>query len=594
MGRIAGQMVTIFDTALAEIAAATAARFALNQRDVLHLMRTEFRAIRTRAAVARREVAEALPVLVEDEAARRVGRGLMGVPLANTQRLAMEAMAVALEPPAPIDLLTWAQEHVVFDDGPFQGPYNRRLFPFFDEILRALSPDDPCRYVTLVSSAQCGKTSLGNIFALASMVLNRGTALVAHPTEDNARRWSRIKLAPMMRSIAVVREAFPQRSRDSADAVFFKERRDGLACLLITGANSPASLSQVTIGNMVLDDLAKWEPNSAGDPEAMAESRARAIADAKIFKISTPLITPGCRITRNFLDGSQETPFVPCPHCGHTQVLEWDNMLAGLDEARPEDAHFTCVACGAVIEEHHRPQMLAGFEWRAQNPAAKSYHRSFTIWSAYSPLQSWEQIAREWLRAKGNPASEKTFFNDVLGKPYETRGDGRPWEELRDRAAKSHYQRGTVPRGGLLLMLGVDCQLDRVEWQVVGFGEHYRRYVVDYGTIGKSIAEPDCQRNLDKLLDRKWPNFCGREMGITCAAIDAGYATDDVLRYAPALFAAQAHCGARCPGRPRSAHREGPSRAQREARHDSEVRREILQHRSEHIEDVAVSRLDEG
>src|SRR5271166_5389608 len=186
MGRIAGQMVTIFDTALAEIAAATAARFALNQRDVLHLMRTEFRAIRTRAAVARREVAEALPVLVEDEAARRVGRGLMGVPLANTQRLAMEAMAVALEPPAPIDLLTWAQEHVVFDDGPFQGPYNRRLFPFFDEILRALSPDDPCRYVTLVSSAQCGKTSLGNIFALASMVLNRGTALVAHPTEDNA------------------------------------------------------------------------------------------------------------------------------------------------------------------------------------------------------------------------------------------------------------------------------------------------------------------------------------------------------------------------------------------------------------------------
>jgi phage terminase large subunit GpA-like protein len=81
-------------------------------------------------------------------------------------------------------------------------------------------------------------------------------------------------------------------------------------------------------------------------------------------------------------------------------------------------------------------------------------------------------------------------------------------------------------------MLGVDCQLDRVEWQIVGFGREYRRYVVDYGTIGKHIAEPDCQRNLDLLLARKWTNFCGCEMAITLAAIDANYATDDVLNYA--------------------------------------------------------------
>ena len=267
-------------------------------------------------------------------------------------------------------------------------------------------------------------------------------------------------------------------------------------------------------------------------PRLMAESRARAIPDAKIFKISTPLITPGCRITRNFLDGSQEAPFVPCPHCGTCQTLDWDNFLANLDEARPETAHFTCVACGCLIEEHHRAQMLSGFEWRAQNPSARGYHRSFQIWSAYSPLQSWEQIAREWIKAKGEPASEKTFFNDVLGKPFEARGDGRPWEELRDRAAKSDYRRGTVPKGGLVLCLGIDCQLDRVEWQAVAFGEQYRRHVVDYGTIGKHIAEPDCQRRLDRLLDRKWPNLCGRMVGVACAAIDADFSTDDVLRYA--------------------------------------------------------------
>jgi phage terminase large subunit GpA-like protein len=146
--------------------------------------------------------------------------------------------------------------------------------------------------------------------------------------------------------------------------------------------------------------------------------------------------------------------------------------------------------------------MLGGFEWRAHNPAAMAQHRSFSIWSAYSPLQSWEQIAREWIKARGN---------DTLGRAYETRGDGRPWQELADRAARSPYSRGIVPMGGLLLMLGVDCQLDRVEWQLVAFGREYRRYVIDYGTIGKHIAEPDCQRNLDLLLARLDAQFLAHQ-----------------------------------------------------------------------------------
>jgi phage terminase large subunit GpA-like protein len=230
-------------------------------------------------------------------------------------------------------------------------------------------------------------------------------------------------------------------------------------------------------------------------------------------------------------------------------------MSAGLDAAHPEDAHFTCVECGCVIEERHRPQMLTGFEWRAHNPAAKATHWSFWIWSAYSFLQSWEQIAREWLKARGDPAGEKTFFNGVLGKPYETRGDGRPWEELRDRAAKSHYSRSTVPKGALVLTLGIDCQLDRIEWVLLGHSRECRRYVVDYGTIGKHIAEPDCQRNLDLLLERKWPNCRGRPMGISLAAIDANYSTDDVLayarRYAPSKLIAVR--GAQGDGAPRIA-----------------------------------------
>ena len=41
--------------------------------------------------------------------------------LANPERLAVEAVAAALEPPPTLDLLEWAERNIVFDDGPF-GP----------------------------------------------------------------------------------------------------------------------------------------------------------------------------------------------------------------------------------------------------------------------------------------------------------------------------------------------------------------------------------------------------------------------------------------------------------------------------------------
>ena len=139
---------------------------------------------------------------------------------------------------------------------------------------------------------------------------------------------------------------------------------------------------------------------------------------------------------------------------------------------------------------------------------------------------------QEWLKNRGDPAAEKTFINDTAGKPYRAQGEARPWEELRDRAAESHYVRGNVPAGALLLMLGIDCQGDRVEWQLVGFGREYRRYVVDYGIIERHISDPDCQRNLDMLLAKKWKNVAGRELGIELTAIDGNSYTEDVWQWA--------------------------------------------------------------
>ena len=116
----------------------------------------------------------------------------MIVETANAEYVALEAFIEVMTPPPLVDYLAWAGENIVFSarESAFPGPYNRELFPYFDEILSALSPDDPCRTVTLQGSAQIGKTVVANIFTLGSIAMDPGDFLVVHPTEPNAKRWS--------------------------------------------------------------------------------------------------------------------------------------------------------------------------------------------------------------------------------------------------------------------------------------------------------------------------------------------------------------------------------------------------------------------
>ncbi|MFT0890992.1 phage terminase large subunit family protein [Pseudochelatococcus sp. G4_1912] len=458
----------------------------------------------------------------------------MPVVLANAARLARLAMAQILQPPPPVDFEEWATSNIVFDEreSPLAGPYNPNAFPYFSEILRALGPDDPCRFVTFAKSAQLGGTVLANIFVLGASHMAPSNILYVHPTEDNARRWSRMKLAPMLMNTRVMRSVFSSKSRDGADSVFYKERMDGRGAILISGANSPASLSMISIRRQVQDDLSKWDINAAGDPEQQADSRSRAEEFAKVFKISTPMVAPGCRITRNFLAGSQEHFEVPCPHCDEYQTLDWENFQETIDDKHPEKASFTCKACGALIMEHNRPDMLRRGRWVARNPQAGREHRSFYLWSAYSPLQSFERIAREYLKAQGDPAAEQVFLNDTVGKAYQAQGEAPPWEMLRQRADDTGHKRSTIPVGGLVVTVGVDCQKDFVAWQAVAWSRDGRRFVIDHGIINGHISEQECRDGLDDLLKSTWRNAAGRAIGIDRLAIDGNDSTEDVFGWA--------------------------------------------------------------
>ncbi|MBI3446178.1 MAG: phage terminase large subunit family protein [Magnetospirillum sp.] len=451
-------------------------------------------------------------------------------PLAAPERLALTAFADAIEPPPPVDLNQWADDHVVISAGPqeFRGPYNSDRFPYFRRPLEVLSPEHPCREVVISASAQVGKTTLAQIFVGGVMHQAPAETLYTHPTEPNAIRWVKTKWKPFLRSTTVLGRLFnAEKSRDGGNSLLYMERRDGLGWIQISGANSAASLSMITAIYQVQDDLAKWVDNEAGDPEHQADSRSKAVHFAKVLKISTPLVEDNCRIARAFKRSNQQHFHVPCPHCRHEHPLEWENMLANLDENHPEQAHFTCPACGCVIEHRHKAWMAARGRWVAHNPASRV--EGFYLWAAYSPLETWERIAEAWLNAKGNPSAEQTFLNDTVGRAYKASGEAPPWEGIRDRAEAEGHIRGKIPAGALLVTYGVDCQGDRVEVHVKGFGRDLKRWTIDYLVIPGHISEAECRAELDRLIERDWPTVFGSRRKADMLAIDAGAWQSEVM-----------------------------------------------------------------
>ena len=477
----------------------------------------------------------------------------------SAEAILYDVLTEVFTPPPPIDYLDWAKENIVFSDriSDRPGPYDEDAFPFFNEIFAALGPDDPCQTVTLRKSAQVGGTVAANIFTLGAMDMDPCDLLYVHPTEGNAIKWSNQKLVPLLRETTALAGMFPLTTREGKNSTLYKERRDGRGAISAAGANSPASLSMVSPRKQVQDDLSKWEINAAGDPEKQADTRSKSFLNRKVFKISTPLKQPGCRITANYEAGSQEEYHVPCPHCGELQALRWENMEPHLDPAHPERAAFWCVHCGSPIEEHHRAQIVRPVErggqarWVARYPERKRYHRSFHIWLAYSALESWESLARRWFSIKAGEAdgdardhdAEQVFYNDDLGLPYQVTGEAPDWELLQERAEKTGHRRGIIPPGALIVTIGVDVQGDRVEWQAVGWGANRHRYVIDYGVFdmmtnragGKPhsghISEPEIQAALDDLLRRRWPDSFGNHRICDLLAIDGNAWTAEVFEW---------------------------------------------------------------
>lgn len=452
--------------------------------------------------------------------------------LAVALAVAAAAFANGLKPPPVKTVSAWAAEKriVAAESGSsFPGRWSNERAPYLVEIMDVLSLSHPAREVTFKKSSQVAGTEAG--LNLIGQIIDETPApiLIVLPSIDDGKRYVKTKLQPTIDETpslkAKVRE---QKSRDEdGSTTSFKKFRGGF--LQVTGANSSKGLQMISVRVLIREEISEWpqDVDNRGDPMDLAHARVAVWSGReKEFNCSTPGLKGMCRVSDRYELSDQRRYHVPCPQCGHEQVLEWKQMA--VDEKAPDTAHYVCAANGCVIEHHAKAEMLRRGRWVARFPN-ENRQPGFHINALYSPFVSWADLAREWLEAKGKPQKEKVFTQQKLGEEYEEKGEAP--DSVKLLARKEAFRFGTLPAGVLLLTMGVDVQEKRLEWAVWGWGIGKSTWLVDKGIIDGDTTVPATWRELDAIVDRRYPDLLGNAWPIDRVAVDSGYNTQAVYAW---------------------------------------------------------------
>ena len=436
--------------------------------------------------------------------------------------------------PPQMWLEEWSDQHrfLTREGAAEPGPWRTDRVPFTREIMHCLSDEHPCRKVVLRKSTQTAGTEILNNFVGYGIHHSPAPMMVVMPTEKLAMRWSKQRLKTMISASPALRGLIrPATSRDGGNTTLMKEFAGGL--LVIAGANSASDLRSMPARRVLCDEVDEYplDLEGQGAPDELAERRASTFHRRKVFKVSSPKHKATSVIYREFQAGDQRHYHVPCPHCGTLQPLDIDQLLP--------DGTYLCAAghCGQVIEEHHKPNMLADApmggtaRWVADKPDHP--YPSFHINALYAPLglgYSWQEIADMREEAARNPDKLVTFTNTILGLPFEGERQQQNANELEQRAELG-LNRGIVPRGYYILTVGVDCQQDRFACHVLAWGRGERAFVVDYEEIDGDPSQPEGYTKLEAWLKRSYANHRCMVMLPACVAIDAGNWGEEVVKF---------------------------------------------------------------
>ncbi|MEO3997192.1 terminase gpA endonuclease subunit [Mesorhizobium sp. CAU 1732] len=438
-------------------------------------------------------------------------------------------MAATIEPPAPMPPSAWAEASLVVPDGPRAGElWDRSLGLHCLEIADTLGPDVPDNEIAVMKSAQTGFTTVLIIAAGHSIDRDPCRMMIVQPTSGALADFNKEKLQPAIDESPALKAKVRGISSRSSDGSTATSKQFPGGSLTLAIASSAADLRSKTIKKAFLDEIDQYpdDLDGQGDPLDMVEARQISFlmtADWKRLSISTPTIKGASKIETKYLAGDQRRWHVACPGCGARFVFEFDRAHFRFNDEAPYQAHYVTPCCGTIIEGHDKNSVYATGRYvpTASRPGAgRSYH--FCAMS--SPLVPWDEVARKFVEAQGDPQKLKAFYNLYLGLPYEVRGDAPDHVRLMERR-ESDLVRGRIPPMGLILTGSADVQMRGIYYEIAAYGPDRQKWIVEAGILEGETDDPHSGAflKLTGIYEKQWPDAFGGYRRADAFGVDSGF-----------------------------------------------------------------------
>lgn len=456
-----------------------------------------------------------------------------------------------LAPPILQPVSDWANENRMLspESSATPGKFDMNVTPFMREPTDAMG-DPRISEVRMMKSSQIAYSENLNNVIFCNIVLRPGPMIMMQPTLEMSESYSKDRISTGIRDTPQLAALIDEKNKTSGNTILQKNFPGGL--LRMVGGNSPASLASRPARDVFIDeeDRTAKSAGKEGDPEKLLKRRQTTFYDAKLVAGGTPVIKGASKTERGFEKGDKRLYMVECPCCGEHIDLDWKQFQKNPD--KDHYAEYQCQKCDGWIEEKYKPRMvkdlIAGGTayWeptKGEKPASETHLwdsdrgvyylesetvRSYYIWSAYSPFISWEELCEEYNEAKEDPDLLQTFYNTLVGLPYEYVTHDLDDAELFKR--RESWTLDKLPNGILAVTAGVDTQDNRFEYTIIGWGRHEEIYVLEFETVEGDPADGETRATLAKRL-QEWngQTESGRKLRIRSWFVDSGgHRTDSV------------------------------------------------------------------
>lgn len=441
-----------------------------------------------------------------------------------------DAFFSAWAPPPRLTVSEWAARHRFLspESSAVPGAWENDRAPYLVAPMDALSPYHPAETVVCKFSSQTGKTEIALNFLGFIIDCDPGPILVIQPNvTPMGEAFSKDRLTPMLRDAPTLAKKIGGiRGRTSASTITHKSFPGGQVS--IAGANSPAGLASRPIRYLICDELDRWDTTREGDPLALARKRQqtyRSNRRSKTLVVSSPTYDD-VGISAEYAKCSQRFEWhLTCQHCGRTQFPALRHFA--WDDGAPRSVRYACEHCGA---EHPLEQADAVKLSGAWVCVADGEPDSVGFWMNQwgSMFARWDDTIAEWLRAQGDSAERQAVVNTAFAEGWSGEGERADPKSL---ATRGEVYPAEVPGGAVMITIGADVQGDRIEAEVVGWGERMESWSIAYEVLP---GEPTSQQVWEDLLDlfrTQWTHETGATLSATAMVVDSGAYTQHVYEW---------------------------------------------------------------